>query len=73
MAKLLRRGAERLLKTEPDPDKLVQAVFQSALARDPTEQERITCRQLLGSPPTREGAEDLLWAIVMLPEFQLIR
>jgi len=27
---------------------------------------------LVGSPPTIPGVEDLLWSIVMHPEFQLI-
>ena len=30
-------------------------------------------KELLGSPATAEGMADLLWAVVMLPEFQLIR
>jgi hypothetical protein len=29
--------------------------------------------EVLGSPPTAEGLADLLWVVVMLPEFQLIR
>jgi len=27
---------------------------------------------VVGSPPNREGLADLLWAVLMLPEFQLI-
>ena len=30
-------------------------------------------RELLGDKPTPESVADCLWAIVMLPEFQLIR
>jgi hypothetical protein len=29
--------------------------------------------ELLHSPPTQQGVEDLLWAVLMLPEFQIIR
>jgi hypothetical protein len=29
-------------------------------------------RTLVGDKPTRDGVEDFLWAVVMLPEFQLI-
>ena len=29
--------------------------------------------ELLGSPPTQQGVEDLLWVVMMLPEFQIIR
>jgi hypothetical protein len=28
--------------------------------------------ELLGERPTAESVSDLLWAVVMLPEFQLI-
>jgi hypothetical protein len=32
-----------------------------------------TATELLGSPPTAHGIEDLVWAQIMLPEFQLVR
>ena len=28
---------------------------------------------LVGSPASSEGVQDLLWALAMLPEFQLIK
>jgi hypothetical protein len=43
------------------------------LSRPPTSDERATTIELLHSPPTQQGVEDLLWAVLMLPEFQIIR
>jgi hypothetical protein len=28
---------------------------------------------VLGEKPTSQGVQDLLWAVLMLPEFQLVR
>ena len=52
---------------------IVGWLYESALSRPPTAAERATAMQLLGSPPTLPGVEDLLWAVFMLPEFQIVR
>jgi hypothetical protein len=72
---LLAKGAANLLKEKPKvtPDERVEDIYRRALCRKPTEQELAAARDLLGSPVTAEGMADLLWAVVMLPEFQLIR
>ncbi|HEX5269182.1 MAG TPA: DUF1549 and DUF1553 domain-containing protein, partial [Gemmataceae bacterium] len=72
---LLARGAANLLKDSPKatPDERIEEVYRRALCRKPTQQELAAARDLLGSPVTAEGMADLLWAVVMLPEFQLIR
>jgi hypothetical protein len=72
---LLTRGATNLLKEKPSatPDERVEDVSRRALCRKPTADELAAARELLGSPVTGEGIADLLWAVVMLPEFQLIR
>lgn len=54
------------------PHAITELVYARALGRDPTAGERRLCRELLGDRPTAEAIEDLLWSIVMLPEFQLI-
>lgn len=70
----LRAGAEHWLKSHADepPAKLVSEVYRTALGRAPTDAEIEIAVDLAGSPPTPEGVADLLWAIVVLPEFQLI-
>ena len=56
-------------------DSLTTRLYRHALARDPTQQERLLAHELLASSSkiSAEGLSDLIWCIVMLPEFQLIR
>jgi hypothetical protein len=68
---ILRQGAERLLKQRAEPDTLIDHVYRVALDRTPTEAERQVARELVGAPATPAGVADLLWAVAMLPEFQL--
>jgi mono/diheme cytochrome c family protein len=53
-------------------DQLVRRIYLGALGRDPTPAEAQMSVELIGSPARQDGVEDLLWSIVMLPEFQLI-
>lgn len=70
---LLRRGAARWLKVHPqNSTELTRAVYATALGRAPTNDELAISLELLGDTPTHEGVADLLWGLVMLPEFQLI-
>jgi len=75
LADLLERGATRLMKANPKVlrDELITGVYQQALCRRPSADELLTAREILGSPMTRDGVADLLWCVVMLPEFQLVR
>lgn len=72
---LLNRGAAHLLRThaKSDADTLIEDVYQRALCRRPMPEERATARELVGTPTTANGVADLLWAVLMLPEFQLLR
>jgi hypothetical protein len=54
------------------PAAMVDLVYLRALGRAPTEDEARTCGAMLGTRLERAGVEDLLWALAMLPEFQLI-
>jgi mono/diheme cytochrome c family protein len=69
---LLQRGAEKLLSDKPSADKLIRVLFSKALGREPTVDELKLALESIGSPAQPEGVEDLLWSLVMLPEFQLI-
>jgi hypothetical protein len=75
LADTLRRGAPEVLKRVPKGDRiaLLNWIYESALSRQPTVEERTIAAEILGSPPTPQGAEDLLWSVIMLPEFQIIR
>jgi hypothetical protein len=75
LADLLDRGARNFRARHPhwNPNEMAVWVYRAALCRRPTATEAETARQLLGTTMTDEGLSDLLWAVVMLPEFQMIR
>lgn len=51
----------------------VTQLYRHALGRLPTADEARVGIGLIGEKPTRPGLEDLLWALLMSPEFQFIR
>ena len=70
----LKRGAKTVMAADGgDADKLIRNVYLKALGREPIEAEAASARELVGSPASVEGVQDFLWAVAMLPEFQLIR
>ena len=66
-------GRRWLTEHGNDPGTLAHTVFRSALGRLPTPAEAKAARDILGETPTESSVADCLWAVVMLPEFQLIR
>jgi mono/diheme cytochrome c family protein len=70
----LNHGAEKVLQRQTgNPAKAVtRHLYLTGLGRHPTRQELGSATQALGNPVNPAGVEDLLWAIAMLPEFQLI-
>ena len=51
---------------------LIEDLYLKALARPPTSKEKNAALELLGGEPTEDALQDVLWAVFMLPEFQLI-
>ncbi len=75
LAVLLKKAAEKILADPPKPTNtatLVTALYRHALSRPPTSAELAAVEPLVGSSASAEGVQDLLWALAMLPEFQLI-
>ena len=72
LAGMLSQGAERWSHMARPPESLVSDLYQQALGRYPNTVEKQAALGLIGSPVNKEGMEDFLWALVMLPEFQLI-
>jgi len=72
LANMLSQGAERWSHTARTPDNLVSELYQQALGRLPSAAEKQAALSVIGTPVNKEGMEDFLWALVMLPEFQLI-
>jgi hypothetical protein len=71
---LLHQGAANLVgeAKEKSGRKLAEDLYVKALGRKPTAAELKTAEEILGNPVQKEGVEDLLWAMIMLPEYQLI-
>jgi hypothetical protein len=55
-----------------DPGGWLARIYREALSREPSDAEKQIALELLGTPPKAESIADLLWALVNLPEFQLI-
>jgi hypothetical protein len=73
LSEMLKRGSEKLLERQPSStSEFVTRLFARALARPPKPDELQMAVELVGNPAQKEGVEDLLWAVTMLPEFQLI-
>ncbi len=68
----LRRGAAVWKQQYPDWDTLLNALYLNAYGRAPTAEELATARRILGNEPSEEAIQDLVWAIALSPEFQLI-
>ncbi len=73
LARLLKKGADKLAADTPaSTAALVTSLYRNALSRPPSSAEQAAAEQVVGSPVKSEGVQDLLWAMTMLPEFQLI-
>jgi len=74
LAGLLKDGAARWVadKNGGGGRDLVQRLYARALGRKPSSAELRLGEETVGATPGKEGVEDLLWAVTMLPEFQLI-
>ena len=74
LSKLLQQATAKLIVSKPGfvARDLVTQLFQQALGRKPTVAEFTLSLALVGEPANKEGVEDLLWSLAMLPEFQLI-
>ena len=73
LAGLLKRGAEKFSATGASSGVLVDAVFMQALGRPPTPQEKSGLLGTMGLKPSAQSIEDLLWLVLLLPEFQFVR
>lgn len=68
----LKRGAERWKANGATSEAIVTKLYWQSLGRAPSPKESAVARQLVGDKPSTEGIQDLVWAIALHPEFQLI-
>lgn len=65
----LNRGAKRLLSEQKG---MVPRLYLETLSREPSDLETEVAREILGNTTSPERVADLLWTVLMLPEFQFI-
>ena len=70
--KLKRASAKLQAEASKDPAAWVERTFQQSFARKPSDEEKKVALEMLGTPVKPEGVADFLWAVTMMPEFQLI-
>jgi len=68
----LEKGAESWKKKYPTADAVINELYTRALGRLPTASELGVAKKELGNTPAVETIQDLFWAIVLQPEFQII-
>jgi mono/diheme cytochrome c family protein/uncharacterized membrane protein len=70
--KVLQAGSDCWKEQYKDNATLVKQIYLRALNRTPTEKEFATAKKALDQAAGTAGIEDLLWSIVLLPEFQIV-
>lgn len=71
---VLARGAKKMaVEKDIRAEDLIGKIYVKAIGRAPTPAETATAKEVVGPNVNETGVEDLLWAVIMLPEFQLIR
>lgn len=68
----LEAGAEKWQSRFSRSEDLITEIYEQALGRTPTEEELTAATKILGETPDESDVEDLLWSVMLLPEFQLI-
>ena len=68
----LRIAAGKWAVQYPAPEEFAVQVYRKVLGRNPTDAERQVTMKAAGKRLTADAAEDVLWALALHPEFQLI-
>jgi len=68
----LRSGAAMWKTKLNDPVQITEELYLKALNRKPNEKELATAKQALGENPNADQIQDLFWAVILLPEFQMV-
>jgi hypothetical protein len=73
LSALLKHGAGRLFESGATSDVLVDSLFIQSLGRRPSAKEKNGLVSVMGPKPSAQMIEDLLWMVMLLPEFQFVR
>lgn len=69
----LKRGAEQWKEKYGTGDVIIEEIYEQVLGRRPDRGEFKIAKEVLGESPTTEAIQDLFWAVLLLPEFQIVR
>jgi hypothetical protein len=72
MHKAVQNVGNRWAAGKRAPGMLIDDLFSNAFLRTPGVEETIAAKALLGETPSAANVSDLVWALVLQPEFQLI-
>ena len=70
--KSLERGGVIWAQSYPDTEKLTRELYARALLRQPSDKELAVAKKAFGDKPEAAEVQDFLWAVLLLPEFQMI-
>jgi len=74
LADAIARGGQNLAERSWDhPDAMVRYIYQFALSREPHGPELAAVHEYLSDAPTAIEVADVLWALMMTPEFLVVR
>lgn len=69
---VLESGSKKFLQRHYTSNQIINELYKMSLGRPPEEPELKSAMEKLGTVPKEEDIQDLIWAILLLPEFQLI-
>jgi hypothetical protein len=72
LTNVLARGAKYWKAQFKTRDVIIRVLFSKALGRLPNKSEMKTAQSAMDENPSIEQIQDLFWAVLLLPEFQLI-
>jgi hypothetical protein len=74
LADAITRGSQKLsARSWESPAEFVRWLFRFALSREPSPEELASLQDSLGEKLTQQSIEDVLWSVIMLPEFEFVR
>jgi uncharacterized membrane protein/mono/diheme cytochrome c family protein len=69
---MLKKGAENWKQKYKSGDLIIKEIYKQALGRQVRTDEYKIAIKILGNNPKTDSIQDLFWAMMLLPEFQII-
>lgn len=69
---MLKKGAENWTLKYKSGEQIIKEIYRQALGREVRTDEYNIAIKILGDKPKAASVQDLFWAIMLLPEFQII-